>query len=84
MKGDEVIKQTTETVLRELNLKCWQFDIKQIVAESSLVSRQIRLFDTAANDKAAVFNFQATKGNLSRELKQLKKRIKKQLMLLSE
>jgi hypothetical protein len=84
MKDNQTIERVTEDVLRELNLKNWRFEVKRVQSVPRGEVRQIYLLDTAGNDRAAVVNFQLAKGSIDQDIKQLKARIRNQLLILSK
>ena len=84
MKRLHEIERATEEVLQELNLQDWRFEVKLVLSLPQGEIRQIYLVDTAGNDKAAVVNFQIPKGNIDRDIKQLKSRIRNQLISQSK
>ena len=79
----KAIARATEDVLRELDLKAWQYDVKAVRAVPHEEISQIRLYDTVGNDKVAVVNYRIPKRNPAGDLTELKARIRLQLRTLN-
>lgn len=80
MLDDRTIKKATEEILSELNLPERRFEIEPALgAASGENTRQIRLFDSAGNDKATIVAFQDKNGNVVDDFDEIKEKIRSQL-----
>jgi hypothetical protein len=84
MLDDQIIRQATEETLSELQLNAQRFEVEPALgASDGETSRQIRLFDAAGNDKAAVINFEDKNGNVPIYFDDIKAKIRKQIEALT-
>ncbi len=79
----KAIARATEDVLRELDLKAWEFHVKAVRAVPHGEISQIRLYDTIGHDKVAVVNYRIPKRPQAGDLTELKARLRQQLRTLN-
>ena len=84
MLDEKTIRQATEEALAELNFNVQKFEIETALGAANSETRQIRVFDSDGNDKAAIVDFQDKNGNLSIYFDEIKNKIRKQLEVLIE